>query len=1460
LNTSDGYNCSSPCAAIIYIPSGGGKSTIATQFKMESVDVDSLFTMPPVVMGQDVDWDARNFEIRGQLRKQSSAVYGKILLIHSPSLVPQEWLCCTNQQVWIPLDPVLLRMGSSNRDSLITFARENGVEIQYYTIVDSLTKFSDYWNFITTVPIGTYNFLNFNPLAATLFTAAFHNQFPLVARSALILGSQTGIDPELAEMIRSQYAEIFDAYVEGKIPVHDLTMLHELAFGNNMPDDYYKHVNRNDPMELEDNRNIVDSLKEIDGMLHGLHVYDDSLFFHKDVNVTERQREYQALNWHDIRLISEKRSVAVFGTAKLIEFCTGYVLPSYKDNVSKGIWMSDNKDIKMTGVLTVGLSFHMVYGAYVKMGFKTKDAKIFAQKYIADAKGCDMRLGKYIGDGVGTKKMVSGRRFRSKRKKIDRCLAPEGRSAIKSSFSDRQTRRWQARKEAVDAMHANDGSMMEELRHSVPLQRSIFISLRELATNLNSSLASQEMVDLLYPSTDTGLRRRQRMGPKEILSTLQLLEKVTDLDFIMLLLSSTGGMGQQAFASLVLAAATSSDVRQVLPALLCAGVCAHGIKHYIDFTKSIHNLVRRTTELPGPLAPLLANLKVLMLDSEWYNVFGFTANGIPMVDASISCLKGKGKGSDGRPSYQGGPWWVRDLSGSCDTLIDDELQARRRRCASGLVKSMAQQASMSEISVNTRCSAVAPELYAIKDYCNLMYLNLLSGRFYDEKLANEGYVEKRSKEVQPHPLWEVGLQRVDAVKHWADGVDSAMAGLSVDITAAIRTNSDKTPEDFLSEYIQIAPTGSVGQDKRRLSGIEDKHNITKRAWLSTLQVEDLLSLLDEPTMIQTHQITKTEISKERALIPGPVVQWAIESVAMMYAEGAIYRSSREFTLESNAFTSYIAFEMRRRRTAEGRCTMNSDYADFNFLHTVADMQNFWRMVRSSALMSVTVGDWNGDNYSGFIVKCCDWLIDSLDHMYVREPYSDGEFVRVKRGLWSGWRTTSAINNTMNYVYYKILRASVASQLNVDPIISYELNGDDGDAEVSNIVDALFYLRLMSQSELDIQAVKQMVSNTRAEYLRIMYDQGVVKGSLNRSIGSFCSSDMQAPEIILGKDYAKGTSSAINGLIHRGGDKNILEQLRITICLNQATQTYEDMDRDMMRVPLHDYRMLFVAETSGGYGLSNYTGDCRYELVGEIKNWPLPDIKWVQPQIKNYGAGYLLSSVSRKLADAGIDPSIAASIADNAVNITNQGLSLDFGNRSQMNADSRRMAEHVEWLNSCSVKRADDVPIPDDVYTNTEYAMTQVFEGDELLLESMQFTDIEEMLAGWISKTLGLIGISRQAMHQMSDMETGHRLSNLEVLTRLATDIDFYAILTVNYPRNLVDALLTKNHNLPRDVGGLLTASTQPCLNYTQMTVLRAHDLAHGEFVTYEEYECLLKQINKAFTIIYLEKYVGRYND
>jgi hypothetical protein len=712
-----------------------------------------------------------------------------------------------------------------------------------------------------------------------------------------------------------------------------------------------------------------------------------------------------------------------------------------------------------------------------------------------------------------------------------------------------------------------------------------------------------------------------------------------------------------------------------------------------------------------------------------------------------------------------------------------------------------------------------------------MYVYLLCGRAQDELLGFDKFVEKRSELPHPYLAPVVGDNPIDRARFWEDNMDAALDELAVPVHQNLAKrrgateHDDFSPADMHAHFISMAPRGSVGAGKEDFKryGIP-LHSLHKRLWFDALDTKALTEVLSRTPRVLTNAQVKTELGlRLRQIIPGEIHQWLIESMAVWDAEDAIFESSPVFSLGSSGWQRLNDHFRRIFRLRRGLVTVAVDFDDFNFLHTLKDMGKFWtRCIGNAARPLVDSGTWEGTNYAGHIVRCSEWLKESLTQLFVREVGSDGLYRIVHQGLWSGWRTTTLINNCMHFCYDFTIKRSLTLILGRDPFTDMRINGDDGDMASDSMCAGLLLLRHYTLTKLEAQASKQLFSYDSAEFLRIWYTRHGTQGSLARSCGSFIGGDLQDPVIDKLPDYAKGTSSAVDILIRRGFDRIIAEEIRDIVCLYYAQISFTTPDGTTLTAKLNDVQKLYIPYDQGGYGLARH-GHEPHNRASTSRTWDSSTPDWeLDRSVPHHGTQAMMDSIQKRFHARGVRLGSTARLHREILNLSNQGVDTQL-NHVNHNIWRKGLYLHLEWLNKINYS-LDPAANHTAIITETQERQTrllldQVMAAEPESLQDWSTPHIQEAYQKITSAVLGLAGISPGIIDDLYDLNTGTRLTLADLVERFTLDwgtemMEFNAL-----PQELYRAVLNGQVELRRLPGNAMPDDFLPIVEYILSNVL-----------------------------------------
>uniref|UniRef100_A0A2V0RI61 RdRp n=1 Tax=viral metagenome TaxID=1070528 RepID=A0A2V0RI61_9ZZZZ len=554
-----------------------------------------------------------------------------------------------------------------------------------------------------------------------------------------------------------------------------------------------------------------------------------------------------------------------------------------------------------------------------------------------------------------------------------------------------------------------------------------------------------------------------------------------------------------------------------------------------------------------------------------------------------------------------------------------------------------------EVSEVARRSGVGdcPALHLDRtvSYHSLMYLQNLAGRFGYKELSSTDDIEKRTYEGRSQRTYSGGewlRSRFDEI------AEDGMHDVAVAYARGVSGRRDWSAEDFIANLTLIGTSGSAPtkemSDVTMLDGTTERMGGTKTAWLNDkLTVQYLRQLFTAKPSIRGTGADKYECGKQRLLLPGPIQHWLLESIALLGGESRVYRENPHMTLEVRNMEELALLTTRLGFIARGGKGIASDFADHNILHKFRRMKDQWlRMaeVLDPGVSGLIDKAWGRGDYKQFAAAACRWAAAALDDVAARGksvgsiPGGDRDgYVRLVRGLWSGWRSTTFINTTFNEHYQRTTIESFKRIYGREPLTEYHILGDDMAGGVRDEWSGLRFLEIIDFSGLDAQAMKQMLSNNRLEYLRLMYEDGAsVWGNVNRAVSGLVSGDGQTSPVRAGLDTARAINESIHTVIRRSGCRDS-ESWRYTLVRYWAT--VEVGAKGNKRKVAPSQSLLEASSAHGGMGCGRL-GAAPKELIGHVEMAPSTmDLRWLGRQLIRNGSKTAVSWMSQRLWGKGL---------------------------------------------------------------------------------------------------------------------------------------------------------------------------------------------------------------------------------
>nr|UXL73244.1 polyprotein [Alternaria alternata botybirnavirus 1] len=394
----------------------------------------------------------------------------------------------------------------------------------------------------------------------------------------------------------------------------------------------------------------------------------------------------------------------------------------------------------------------------------------------------------------------------------------------------------------------------------------------------------------------------------------------------------------------------------------------------------------------------------------------------------------------------------------------------------------------------------------------------------------------------------------------------------------------KEPQDFIKFYAKRANwmiKGSASGEKMIMSdykrlikevkdeGVELRERATKTDVAEYVTAEQVIDLTYDVAIHLAKAHTKgNEHGKLRAIYGSLYAHYVIGSYWSTYLEDTVYFKSASMNKENSKL---IAETMARSRSCkQGRWIVCLDYADFNAQHSGNAQRCVIKTIYKWAKLKGFAPTEEFDRVS-------NWYAESFTNQWFQRP-DNKKWVQATSGMFSGVRQTTLINTVLNLTYHRIgLKNCYNLGQKVECLQAYVL-GDDGWVEFSTKEEAEMYIVAAKLGGMEINAIKQLVSQGRGEYLRLIYGQdGGVRGCPVRSLSSFVHGNVENRQASVGQQRISEMYSQACMLTRRG------------LAANQWQKVFEDLAvyeigyaGDVSRAQC--LKFLYGSKKSGGMGL------------------------------------------------------------------------------------------------------------------------------------------------------------------------------------------------------------------------------------------------------------------------------------
>lgn len=308
-------------------------------------------------------------------------------------------------------------------------------------------------------------------------------------------------------------------------------------------------------------------------------------------------------------------------------------------------------------------------------------------------------------------------------------------------------------------------------------------------------------------------------------------------------------------------------------------------------------------------------------------------------------------------------------------------------------------------------------------------------------------------------------------------------------------------------------------------GVTVRQRATKTDVAEYVTYQEILDVLEGISIHLAKAHTKgNEHGKLRAIYGSLYTHYVLGSYWSHYLEDTMQLKSASMNKDNSTL---LEETMQRIRSCEnGRWIVCLDYADFNSQHTGTAQRSVLRAVYKWACMK-------GFKPTAEFSKIHDWYSESFTNQWFQRP-DTREWVKVESGMFSGVRQTTQFNTILNLTYHRLALRSCYAMGNVVRCPATYVLGDDGWVEFYTEEEAKTYLAAAKLGGMELNALKQLVSQGRGEYLRLIYDKdGKVRGCAVRSLASFVHGNVETNTPSMGAQRISEMYSQACMLVRRG---------------------------------------------------------------------------------------------------------------------------------------------------------------------------------------------------------------------------------------------------------------------------------------------------------------------------------------
>lgn len=364
-----------------------------------------------------------------------------------------------------------------------------------------------------------------------------------------------------------------------------------------------------------------------------------------------------------------------------------------------------------------------------------------------------------------------------------------------------------------------------------------------------------------------------------------------------------------------------------------------------------------------------------------------------------------------------------------------------------------------------------------KERHNMLYLELLVGKEVEETDWRKE-IEDRTweRDLPDHKAYDPELMMWTEAQYRKDFEHALTMSYS-----RLGKGSDRSVPDFESFYKRRASwltKGSIvfndldaefkkytvdliNEVGEVVSQVQSRHN--KK---SLFEVMDAIPLLGSRFELfnASKIVTKLDENghKRRALLPGSLLHYLVFAYVLHFVE----QDNQIGNVRLNGPPDDEITYFEQKMSVVPRLLF--DWSNFNLYHSTYEMSKV--IERLGTVIDAP------EDYKYYVQA----VADSMYHMVIIDP--EGVEHKAGRGLFSGWRGTTAINTVLNDGYNKAAEMSFTRLYGREPYRYVDGGGDDHDGGLNRAEDGYKMLAIMRKMNFRSNPIKQMVA-MKSEFFR-----------------------------------------------------------------------------------------------------------------------------------------------------------------------------------------------------------------------------------------------------------------------------------------------------------------------------------------------------------------------------------------